>query len=86
MSSTIDDNYKDHLMRYCQSNNLELPVYSIGSHENGIFGINVYVGGVRLGYGFSNKYTVHDQVFNTDEGGELSDFYQVTLGISLIRF
>ena len=41
---------------------------------------------VRLGYGFSNKYTVHDQVFNTDEGGELSDFYQVTLGISLIRF
>ena len=51
----VDDNYKDHLMRYCQSNSLELPVYSISSHENGVFGINVFVGGVCLGYGFAKN-------------------------------
>jgi ribonuclease-3 len=54
-SIMVDDNYKDHLMRYCQSNSLELPVYSISSHENGVFGINVFVGGVCLGYGFAKN-------------------------------
>tara|TARA_B100001564_G_scaffold324756_1_gene305810 strand:- start:19735 stop:20418 length:684 start_codon:yes stop_codon:yes gene_type:complete len=54
-SIMVDDNYKDHLMRYCQSNGLELPVYSINSHENGIFGITVFVGGVCLGYGVAKS-------------------------------
>ena len=54
-SIMVDDNYKDHLMRYCQSNGLELPVYSIVSHDNGIFYINVYVTGVCIGHGFAKN-------------------------------
>ena len=40
-SIMIDDNYKDHLMRYCQTNGLTLPDYRVTSHENGIFVIDV---------------------------------------------
>jgi len=54
-SIMIDDNFKDHLMRYCQTNALDLPVYSIGNHENGIFYINVIVGGVCLGSGYAKN-------------------------------
>ncbi len=54
-SIMIDDNFKDHLMRYCQTNALDLPVYSIGHHENGIFYINVLVGGVCLGSGYAKS-------------------------------
>lgn len=54
-SIMIDDNFKDHLMRYCQSNALELPVYSIISHDNGIFCMTVCVGGVCLGTGHAKN-------------------------------
>jgi len=54
-SIMVDDNYKDHLMRYCQSNGLSLPVYNVGHHENGIFYIDVYVDGVCLGRGFAKN-------------------------------
>src|SRR5210317_2245591 len=54
-SIMIDDNFKDHLMRYCQTNALDLPVYSIGHHENGIFYVNVLVGGVCLGSGYAKS-------------------------------
>ncbi len=54
-SIMIDDNFKDHLMRYCQSNSLDLPVYSIISHENGTFCMTVYVGGVCLGTGYAKN-------------------------------
>jgi ribonuclease-3 len=50
-SIMVDDNFKDHLMRYCQSNGLELPVYSIAAHENSIFYINVLVDNVSVGVG-----------------------------------
>jgi|TARA_B110000914_G_scaffold222192_1_gene235253 ribonuclease-3 len=50
-SIMIDDNFKDHLMRYCQSNALELPLYTIKTHENGVFCIDVSVGGTSLGSG-----------------------------------
>lgn len=50
-SIMIDDNFKDHLMRYCQSNGLELPIYSIAGHDNGIFYINVLVDNVSVGVG-----------------------------------
>jgi len=39
----IDDNYKDHLMRYCQVNNWELPDYRVSGHHEGIFYIDIYV-------------------------------------------
>lgn len=54
-SIMVDDNYKDHLMRYCQSNSLSLPVYNVGHHENGIFYIDVFVDGVCLGRGFAKN-------------------------------
>jgi len=50
-SIMIDDNFKDHLMRYCQSNGLQLPVYSVAGHDNGIFYINVFVDNVCMGIG-----------------------------------
>lgn len=51
----VDDNYKDHLMRYCQSNGLSLPVYSTIKHENGVFYMMVHVDGVCLGHGFAKN-------------------------------
>lgn len=50
-SIMVDDNFKDHLMRYCQSNGLQLPVYTIAAHENGVFYINVFVDNVCVGSG-----------------------------------
>ena len=47
----IDDNFKDQLMRYCQSNKLGLPDYPIVSHINGNFTVNVNVSGAVLGQG-----------------------------------
>jgi ribonuclease-3 len=51
----IDDNFKDHLMRYCQTNSLNLPEYRVASHENGIFYIDVYVDNVFLGRGWAKN-------------------------------
>ena len=39
----IDDNFKDHLMRYCQLNNWQLPEYRVSGHHEGIFYIDIYV-------------------------------------------
>jgi ribonuclease-3 len=50
-SIMVDDNYKDHLMRYCQTNGFTLPEYRVFSHENGLFIIDVYVDNVFLGRG-----------------------------------
>ena len=47
----IDDNFKDHLMRYCQTNCLSLPEYRLILHNDGHFIIDVYVDGVFLGRG-----------------------------------
>jgi len=50
-SIMIDDNFKDHLMRHCQTNNLSLPEYRVAKHENGLFYIDVYVDNMFLGRG-----------------------------------
>jgi len=47
----IDDNFKDHLMRYCQTNGLTLPDYRVITHDNGVFMIDVYVDDTFLGRG-----------------------------------
>jgi len=47
----IDDNFKDHLMRYCQIMNLPLPEYRIAGHHEGIFYIDAYVTGQFYGRG-----------------------------------
>lgn len=51
----VDDNFKDHLMRYCQSNQLKLPVYYTTNHDNGIFYMSVYVDDVCVGRGFAGN-------------------------------
>jgi ribonuclease-3 len=42
-SIMVDDNYKDHLMRYCQVNNHQLPEYRVANHQDGNFFIDVYI-------------------------------------------
>lgn len=54
-SIMIDDNFKDHLMRYCQTNALQLPVYSIVRHEAGVFYMSVHVDGTCVGRGYAKN-------------------------------
>lgn len=49
----IDDNYKDHLMRYCQVNNLQLPNYIVAGHYEGMFYVDVYVNNGFCGRGIA---------------------------------
>jgi ribonuclease-3 len=51
----VDDNYKDHLMRYCQTHGHPLPDYRVISHDNGVFCVDVYVNDVILGRGFAKN-------------------------------
>lgn len=46
-----DDNYKDQLMRICQSNRYELPVYNVDHQLEGVFYISVYVNSFVYGRG-----------------------------------
>ena len=47
----IDDNFKDHLMRYCQLNNLQLPEYRVSAHHEGLFYIDIFVNGKFMSRG-----------------------------------
>ena len=47
----IDDNYKDILMRYCQTTKIELPQYPIINHECGVFSVSVIVNNTVCGHG-----------------------------------
>ena len=58
----IDDNYKDRLMRYCQSNKLGLPDYPIVSHINGNFTIGASVSGSVLGSGTAKTKKQAEQI------------------------
>ena len=49
----VDDNYKDALMRYCQTNKFPLPTYSVISQNCGTFTVLVIVNGTRLAQGSS---------------------------------
>ena len=51
----VDDNFKDHLMRYCQTNKLSMPEYKVLDNSNGIFTVYVYVDGETLGYGMGKN-------------------------------
>lgn len=55
--SLEDDNYKDHLMRWCQSKKYELPVYDPVLLKSGTFSVSVKVNGTVLatGYGRTKK-------------------------------
>ena len=51
----VDDNFKDHLMRYCQTNNYPLPEYRIADHTEGVFVIDAYVKDRFLGRGWAKS-------------------------------
>ena len=41
---TVDDNYKDRLMRYCQQIKIDLPLYEVNAHSNnGVFFVSVSI-------------------------------------------
>mgnify|MGYP006268406287 CR=1 FL=1 len=55
--SLEDDNYKDHLMRWCQSKKYDLPVYDPILLKSGTFSVSVKVNGTVMatGYGRTKK-------------------------------
>ena len=58
----IDDNFKDQLMRYCQTSKIELPDYRVNYHQHGVFRISVFVNGKNLGSGSAkNKKQAEQQ-------------------------
>ncbi len=57
-----DDNYKDQLMRLCQSRRTDLPVYNVDSLVNGIFYVSVYVNGVLFGRGAGTTKKQAEQI------------------------
>jgi ribonuclease-3 len=46
----VDDNYKDQLMRFCQTRKYNLPFYEWSS-ENGQFYVQVYIDEIAYGRG-----------------------------------
>jgi ribonuclease-3 len=50
-SVTVDDNYKDRLMRHCQQIKIDLPQYPIQTHDNGVFVVSVIVDGEIISFG-----------------------------------
>jgi ribonuclease-3 len=51
----IDDNFKDHLMRYCQLNSLPLPEYRVCAHHEGLFYIDIFVNGQFMSRGYAKS-------------------------------
>ena len=54
-SIMVDDNYKDHLMRHCQINNLPLPEYRVVAHEDGVFFIDAMINNQYAGRGYAKS-------------------------------
>jgi ribonuclease-3 len=57
-----DDNFKDILMRWCQSRHIELPNYQITSQDRGVFMISVVVDGVVSGVGKARNKKAAEQL------------------------
>jgi ribonuclease III len=51
--SLEDDNYKDQVMRYCQALKQKLPEYTVVSHENGIFCVQLMMNDIVYGCGYA---------------------------------
>ena len=63
----VDDNYKDRLMRYCQSNSYELPFYNVIEKNGNCFVIIVMINGYQYGMGTASTKKNAEQLaaFNT---------------------
>jgi ribonuclease-3 len=76
----VDDNFKDHLMRYCQSNGFELPVYSTVSHENGVFHVAAHVDNTCVGQGFAKNKK------QAEQNAARSFFYPMSLNTTSVYY
>jgi ribonuclease-3 len=47
----VDDNFKDQLMRHCQQSKINLPVYTVESHDSKTFTVSVTVNESKVGFG-----------------------------------
>jgi ribonuclease III len=54
-SIMVDDNFKDHLMKYCQVNNFQLPEYRVVGHYEGLFYIDIYIENVFRARGIAKS-------------------------------
>jgi len=50
----LDDNYKDQLMRWCQSEKVDLPEYRVDGNVNGTFAVTLIVDGRNMGCGYAS--------------------------------
>jgi ribonuclease-3 len=57
-----DDNYKDQLMRVCQNNRFQLPVYVVDAFSNGVFYVSVLINGIVYGRGTGSTKKQAEQV------------------------
>jgi ribonuclease-3 len=57
-----DDNYKDQLMRFCQTHKYELPVYNVDTLVQGVFYVSVFVNGYLYGRGSGTTKKQAEQV------------------------
>jgi len=57
----LDDNYKDQLMRLCQSNKKPLPIYKVESFTCNIYSIHVIVDDIVVGKGTGGNKKVAEQ-------------------------
>lgn len=71
-----DDNYKDQLMRFCQTRKLELPVYNVDSLINGMFYISVFVNSHLYGRGSGT----------TKKQAEQNAAYEAIKNLGIINF
>ena len=76
----VDDNFKDHLMRYCQSNGFNLPVYSAVAHENGVFHVAVHVDNTCVGQGFAKNKK------QAEQNAARSFFYPMSLNTTRANY
>ena len=58
----VDDNFKDRLMRYCQTSGIDLPEYRVAAHVDGVFTIDACVQGNFMGRGSARSKKQAEQL------------------------
>jgi ribonuclease-3 len=61
-SIMVDDNFKDHLMRYCQVNGFPLPEYRVAGHHEGVFYIDIHISGRFVSRGVAKSKKQAEQL------------------------
>ena len=74
----VDDNFKDHLMRYCQIMNFPLPEYRVVGHENSTFLIDVFVNNYFGGRGYAKSKKQAEQYAARQFFDQLKKYEQST--------